>query len=186
MVSQAQEQASRSLTEAKQHTTTLATGAEVQAKQLVEEAAQAMRAAEEKFQQEAQSKLTPVYDQAANDVASATSTLNQKTQDLFSRLESEMLAQIKSRQQELDSKMNEEWSQARTEIQDYKTQKQKEIDEWKANSEAELEKTILNLISDTLKETIHVTLTPKEHQQLVFEALERAKESHAFDAPAAE
>jgi hypothetical protein len=161
----------------------LATGAEVQAKQLVEEAAQAMRLAEEKFQAETQSKLAPVYDKAANDVEAATKTLNQKTQDLFARLESEMLAQIKSRQQELDSKMNEEWAQARSEIQDYKTQKQKELDEWKANSEAELEKTILNLLSDTLKETIHVTLTPKEHQQLVFEALERAKESHAFDAP---
>ena len=52
VVSQAQEEASRSLTEAKQHTTTLATGAEVQAKQLVEEAAQAMRMAEEKLRGE--------------------------------------------------------------------------------------------------------------------------------------
>ena len=91
-----------------------------------------------------------------------------------------MMAQIKIRQQALDNKLDEEWSQARTQIADYRQRKEQEIEEWKAKSEAQLEKSILNLISDTLKETIHVTLTPKEHQQLVFEALEQAKESHAF------
>lgn len=182
--SEAQEEAVRSVAETKAQVEQLAAGAEQQAKQLLEEAARAMQKAQAKFEQESLGQLEPVYDKAAKDVAEATATLGQKTQELFTKLETEMMAQITTRQQELDARMSDEWSQVRQEIKDYKAQKQQELDEWKSGQMESISQTILNIISDTLKETIHITLTPKEHQQLVFEALEQAKESHAFDEPA--
>lgn len=180
VVSQAQAQVQQSLTQAQQQASQLTSAASQQAQQLVEQTATTLKTLETEFHTTEQEQLEPVYDQAAQSVTNVSAQLEQKTQELFDKMQAEMSAQMQSRYQEFDNKMEGEWTAARQQVEEYKKQKQAEADQWKQESEKRLEENILALLSDTLSQTIHVTLNAKEHQKLVFDALEQAKENNAF------
>lgn len=179
-ITQAQQQAEQVVTQAQQQASQLTTTAGNQAQELVAQTATTLKSIETQFQQAETEKLMPAYEEAVQDIDQVSQGLEQKTQQLFAKMETEMTAQIQARYKELDQKMEGEWSTARQQIEDYKTQKQQEVDHYKTEAEKRLEENILNLLSDTLKQTIQLTLNPKEHQKLVFDALEQAKENNAF------
>lgn len=179
-ISQAEQQAQQVVSQAQQQVQQSLANAQTQANQMVEQTATTLKTIETQFQQAETEKLAPAYDEAVKDITEVSESLEERTQQLFSKMESEMTAQIQARYKELDQKMEGEWSAARQQIEQYKAQKLQDIDRLKAESEKQLEENILTLLSDTLKQTIHLTLSPKEHQKLVFDALEQAKENNAF------
>ena len=52
---------------------------------------------------------------------------------------------------------------------------------YKQKQQQKVDEHIADLIGTTLRQTMSVALSPKDQQRIVFEALERAKEQHAFD-----
>src|SRR5690606_26245469 len=117
-----------------QQASQLTTSASQQAQQLVEQTATTLKTIETEFHQNEEEQLGPVYDQAAQSVTNVTGQLEQKTKELFEKMQTEMSAHMEARYKDFDAKMEGEWTAARQQIDDYKQQKQAEADQWKADS----------------------------------------------------
>ena len=170
VTAQAQEQAGKFVTDAQE-----------QAKQLVDQAAAQLTGFKQKLTEDQQQKLDPAYKEAAEGIADIPEQISEKTDKLMQDVQQQMLTEFEKRQLDFDAKLNTEWEQVRQEVAKFREEAKQEVMAYKQKQQQKVDEHIADLIGTTLRQTMSVALSPKDQQRIVFEALERAKEQHAFD-----
>jgi F0F1-type ATP synthase membrane subunit b/b' len=158
--------------------------AQTQSKQLVDQAAAQLTGFQQQLQQDQQQKLDPAYETAAKGLTDIPQLVSGKTDKLLEDVHTQMMAEFEKRQKDFDTRLDTEWQQVRTEISQYRDSAKKEVTDYKLQQQQKVDQHIGDLIGSTLRQTLSIALTPKDQQRIVFEALERAKEQHAFDEAA--
>jgi len=148
--------------------------------QLLEKEALEMSAFNEKVQERilkgAEEKLKTLKEEVEKEISDfrkiqsrSQALLTQKVKNEIERLSSGMVEQINSIYQSTSEKMNEKILKKEKEIEEYKREKIKELDQ-----------KIYQIITEVAKKTIGKTIDVSTHEELVMEALEKAKKEKFF------
>jgi F0F1-type ATP synthase membrane subunit b/b' len=181
ILAQAQQEASEVVTAAHHGAEQVTTQAQEQTRQLIDQAAAQLTGWQQQMVQEQEQKLQPAYQEAAEGIADIPEQISAKTDKLMQDVQQQMLTEFEKRQQDFDAKLNTEWEQVRKEVAAYQDEAKQQVASYKQQQQQKVDKHIAELIGTTLRQTLSVALSPKDQQRIVFEALERAKEQHAFD-----